>query len=164
MSDRQRPGTRSRGRSKSPPLEYKETMTRTVHRYATDTPCYQDYYQDYYALGAQGGAKPDALEYNGDHPNSEEDDAGKDYLNKYRDTEATDEDETDGDEDESDSDEESENEKYMYKYKYKYKYNDKNDDTEDETETETDTDNEGDHGQTDTDNEDTDQSNKDNKK
>ena len=138
MSDRpRRRRSLSRGRSKSPPLEYKETSTRTVYKYATETPCYQDYYQNYYS-SQEGGATSDALQYDGDHPDSEEKDTEKNYL-KYRETKDADKEDSDEtEEDESDSDEESDTDKYMYKYKYKYKYNN---DTEDETDTDTDNEN-----------------------
>ena len=48
--------TKSRGRYPSPPLDYKETTTRTVHKYATQTQSYQDHYSGQ-------ASRSDALEY-----------------------------------------------------------------------------------------------------
>ena len=48
--------SKSRGRSPSPPLDYKETTTRTVHKYATQTQSYQDHYSGQ-------ASRSDALEY-----------------------------------------------------------------------------------------------------
>ena len=53
---RSKSGTKSRGRSPSPPLDYKETTTRTVHKYATQTQSYQDHYSGQ-------ASRSDALEY-----------------------------------------------------------------------------------------------------
>ena len=48
--------TKSRGRYPSPPLDYKETTTRTVHKYATQTQSYQDHYSGQ-------ASRSDAIEY-----------------------------------------------------------------------------------------------------
>ena len=66
---------KSRGRSPSPPLEYKETTTRTVRRYATQTPSYQDYY-------SSRASRSNALEYH-DEENDQDDFDGS-YLCRLR--------------------------------------------------------------------------------
>merc|ERR1719500_2272666 len=71
---------KSRGRSPSPPLKYTETTTRTVHRYATQTQSYQDYYSGQ----ASGGTKSDASQYHGesDSEDSEDDITYDEWRNK----------------------------------------------------------------------------------
>ena len=66
---------KSRGRSPSPPLEYKETTTRTVRRYATQTPSYQDYY-------SSRASRSNALEYHDQE--SDQDDFDGSYLCRLR--------------------------------------------------------------------------------
>ena len=66
---------KSRGRSPSPPLEYKETTTRTVRRYASQTPSYQDYY-------SSRASRSDALEYHDEE--SDQDDFDGSYLCRLR--------------------------------------------------------------------------------
>ena len=86
MSDRPRrrrspPRGRSKSRAKSrghsPPLEckVKETTTRTVRRYATQTQSYKDFYS-----GQASRAKSEALEYHdaSDSEDSDDDDSSSD--------------------------------------------------------------------------------------